>query len=85
MLMEMQICTFFQPDLVWRKQFTPLIGPMEVDKLDGMLKELKVKELDTQQVFYSSMFPSPPAHMEAQFADLLRDIGSWPTVPHDVS
>ena len=84
MIVEMQICTFFQPDLVWRAQFIPLIGPMEVDKLDNKLKDLKVKGLDTHQVFYSSMFPNPPQQLETNFADLMVDIGSWPTVPmHD--
>ena len=80
MLIEMQICTMFQPDLVWRKQFIPLLGPEEVDRLNSKLRELKVKGIYSQQVFYSSMFPSPPSHVEAEFADLLRDIGSWPTV-----
>ena len=76
----MQICTFFNPDLVWRKQFMPLIGPEEVNRLEIKLKELKVKGLDTLQVFYTSMFPNPPPHLENEFADLLRDIGSWPMV-----
>ena len=80
LMMEMQICTFFNPDLVWRMQFLPLIGPEEVNRLEIKLKELKVKGLDTLQVFYTSMFPNPPPHLENQFADLLRDIGSWPMV-----
>ena len=76
----MQISTFFQPDLVWRKQLLPLIGPVEVDKMDSKLKEMNMKGLDGLQVFYTSMFPSPPSKLEAEFADLLRDIGSWPQV-----
>ena len=80
LMMELQMCTFFNPDLVWRKQLMPLIGPEEVNRLDMKLKELKVKGLDTMQVFYTSMFPNPPPHLENKFADLLRDIGSWPMV-----
>ena len=80
MLMEMQICTLFHPDIAWRKQLAPLIGPEEVERLDRKLKDLKVKGLDSLHVFYTSMFPSPPSHMESKFADLLRDIGAWPTV-----
>ena len=84
MILEMQICTLFQPDIAWHEQFIPLIGPVEVDKLDNMLKDLKVRGLDTNQVYYSSMFPKPPKKLETHFADLLLDIGSWPTVPkHD--
>ena len=79
-LMDMQICTFFHPDLFWKKQLTPLIGQDEVERMDSKLKELNVKGLDTLKVFYTSMFPSPPYHMESKFADLLRDIGAWPTV-----
>jgi len=78
LLLEMQISTFFQPDLVWRKQLLPLIGPVEVDKMDSKLKEMHMKGLDGLQVFYTSMFPSPPSKLEAEFADLLRDIGAWP-------
>merc|ERR1712013_650019 len=42
LLLEMQISTFFQPDLVWRKQLLPLIGPVEVDKMDSKLKEMNM-------------------------------------------
>ena len=41
-LVEMQICTFFNPDLMWREQFIPLIGREEVDRLDKKLKSLNV-------------------------------------------
>jgi hypothetical protein len=65
-------------------QFIPLISPVEVDKLENKLKDLKVKGLDTRQVFYSSMFPNPPQQLETHFSELMMDIGSWPTVPqHD--
>ena len=80
LVLEMQISTFFQPDLMWKKQFTPLIGPLEVDRLEAKLKDLKVSGLNTQQIYYASMFPSPPSNVETEFADLLRDIGAWPTV-----
>ena len=48
--------------------------------MDSKLKELQMKGLDSLQVFYTSMFPSPPSQVEAEFADLLRDIGAWPMV-----
>ena len=41
-VVEMQICTFFNPDLMWREQFVPLMGQEEVDKLDKKLKSLNV-------------------------------------------
>ena len=78
MLMEMQICTFFNPDLTWREQLTPLIGQDEGCRLETKLREKNVTNLDSLQLSYTSMFPSPPNHLESQFADLLRDIGYWP-------
>ena len=42
MMMKMQICTFFNPLLMWREQLTPLMGQEEVDRLDGRLKELNI-------------------------------------------
>ena len=41
-LVEMQICTFFNPDLMWHEQFIPLMGQEEVDKLDKKLKSLNI-------------------------------------------
>ena len=41
-VVEMQICTFFNPDLMWREQFIPLMGQEEVVKLDNKLKSLNV-------------------------------------------
>ena len=80
--MEMQICTFFNPELTWTDQLTPIVGQKEVKKLQVKLAELHVPQtkLDTLQIFFTSMFPSPPPDLETCFADLLRDIGSWPLV-----
>jgi len=41
-IVEMQICNIFNPDLMWREQFIPLMGQGEVDKLDRKLKSLNV-------------------------------------------
>ena len=49
-------------------------------KLDTKLREMNVVNLDSLHVFYSSMFSSPPPHLENEFADLLSAIGSWPQV-----
>ena len=38
----MQICTFFNPNLLWRDQITPLIGREEVTKLERKLRSLNV-------------------------------------------
>ena len=82
--MEMQICTFFNPDLTWDEQFTPLMGEEEVERLQAKLLDMNLTHLDSMQVFFTSMFPSPPPHSERQFSDLLRDIGSWPLVCYNL-
>ena len=80
MLIEMHICTFFNPKLTWREQLAPVIGQDEVKKLDAKLHEINIPNLDSVHVFYSSMFSSPPPHLEDKFTELLRDIGDWPSV-----
>ena len=82
-MMEMQICTFFNPSLAWDEQLTPLMGEEEVETLKVKLMDMNLEHLDTMKVFFISMFPSPPPYSETQFADLMNDIGSWPMVSSD--
>ena len=42
MVMKMQICTFFNPTLIWKEQLTPLLGQEEVDRFDCQLKDLNI-------------------------------------------
>ena len=80
LVLEMHICTYFNPELTWRQQLRPLLGGEEVGKLDTKLKEMHVPSLDFVHVFYSSVFDTPPLHLNRRFAHLLRDIGTWPSV-----
>ena len=41
-LVEMQICAFFNPDMAWQEQLRPAIGCEEVAKLERKLKSLNV-------------------------------------------
>ena len=84
--MELQICTFFNPDLLWREQLTTLIGQEEVEKLDRKLKSLSVDGLDDLRIEYSDMFCSRPVQQLEPLLDIVRDIGSWPqvTYPHSL-
>ena len=84
--MELQICTFFNPDLLWREQLTTLIGQEEVEKLDRKLKSLSVDGLDDLRIEYSDMFCSRPVQQLEPLLDIVRDIGSWPqvTCPHSL-
>ena len=80
LLVELQICTFFNPDLLWREQLTTLIGQEEVEKLDRKLKSLSVDGLDDLRIEYSDMFCSRPVQESEPLLDIVRDIGSWPQV-----
>ena len=80
LLVELQICTFFNPDLLWREQLTTLIGQEEVEKLDRKLKSLSVEGLDDLRIEYSDMFCSRPVQDSEPLLDIVRDIGSWPQV-----
>ena len=77
--MELQICTFFNPDLLWKEQLTTLIGEEEVDKLDKKLKSLSVNGLDDLRIEYSDMFCGRTINESdsEQILDIVRDIGSW--------
>ena len=58
----------------------PVMGGEEVKKLNMKLNEMNVPNIDSVHVFYSSVFGNPPRHLHARFNDLIRDIGTWPTV-----
>jgi len=51
-LVEMQICTFFNPSLPWTQQITPLLGGEEVIRLQRKLRSLNVTGLDNIQLHY---------------------------------
>ena len=55
-LVEMQICSIFNPDLMWKDQVTPLIGQEEVGKLDRKLRSLNVTGFNKSSriAFFSS-------------------------------
>merc|ERR1719410_1465284 len=80
-LVELQICTIFNPDLFWRDQVAILLGIEEVDKLDRKLKTLNVSGLDDLKIEYVHMFTSPHITQSDSFLDTVRDIGSWPQDP----
>ena len=79
-MMEMQISTFFNPNLTWDEQLAPLMGEEEVEKLKGKFVEMNMKNLDAIRVSFVSMFPCPPPHSEIRFFHLMKEIGSWPMV-----
>ena len=78
--MELQICTFFNPDLLWQDQLTSLVGSEEVEKLHKKLKSLRVAALDDYHISYSDMFSKSLCDDTENFLEIVRDIGSWPQV-----
>merc|ERR1719474_2561662 len=76
-LVEMQICTFFNPDLMWREQFIPLMGREEVDKLDKKLKSLNVAGLDDLQVQWRHMFSQPHLDTTMNLQEVVKEVGGW--------
>lgn len=76
-IVEMQICNIFNPDLMWREQFIPLMGQEEVDKLDRKLKSLNVTNLDDLQVQYSLMFSQPSLQHTRQLTEVVKEVGGW--------
>lgn len=82
-LVELQICTFFNPDLLWQEQLTSLVGSEEVEKLNKKLKSLRVAALDDYHISYSDMFRKSLCDKTENFLEIIRDIGSWPQDPFE--
>lgn len=80
-LVELQICTFFNPDFMWQEQLTTLIGSEEVDKLDRKLKSLKVENLVDLRIKYSNIFSHK--NIPESFLDTVKDVGSWHQDPYE--
>merc|ERR1719422_1597419 len=49
-LLELQLCSTFNPDLQWTEQLSPLLGQEETDKLDNKLRSLNVTDLEGSQL-----------------------------------
>lgn len=79
-LVELQVCTFFNPDLLWGEQLSTLIGATEVEKLDRKLKSMEVKGLDDLKLSYLDMFSREDVTLSETFLEMVRDIGCWPQV-----
>lgn len=82
-MVELQICTFFNPDLLWQEQLTSLVGSEEVEKLNKKLKSLRVAALDDYHISYSDMFSKSLCDKTENFLEIIRDIGSWPQDPFE--
>jgi len=76
-LLELQLCSTFNPDLQWTEQLAPLLGQEETDKLDNKLRSLNVTDLDELHLSYLQFFPSYQHRDKARLLSLITEIGSW--------
>ena len=79
-MVELQICTFFNPDLMWRDQLSTFIGTQEIETLDRKLKSMEVQGLDDMKINYLDMFHPGDPDLAETFLEIVRDVGSWPQV-----
>ena len=79
-MVELQICTFFNPDLMWRDQLSTFIGTQEIETLDRKLKSMEVQGLDDMKINYLDMFHPGDPDLSETFLEIVRDVGSWPQV-----
>lgn len=82
-LVEMQICTFFNPNLLWRDQITPLIGREEVTKLERKLRSLNVTGLDDVRLDYEQFATACFLNSEKYMKDLIKYVSSAPQDPQE--
>jgi len=80
-LVEMQICTFFNPDLMWTDQITPLIGRDEVSKLERKLRSLNVTGLDDVRLDFDQF--TTAFSTDKYVKELVRYISSGPKDPQE--
>lgn len=76
-MLELQICTTFNPELLWTEQLTPILGQEEVDKLDNKLRSLNVTGLDQLQLIYNQFFQRPCMETDRHTGRQMVDIGIW--------
>jgi len=76
-LLELQLCSTFNPDLQWTEQLSPLLGQEETDKLDNKLRSLNVTDLDDLHLSYLQFFPNYQHRDEARLLSLISEIGGW--------
>jgi len=76
-LLELQLCSTFNPDLQWTEQLAPLLGQEETDKLDNKLRSLNVTDLDDLHLSYLQFFPSYQHRDKTRLLNLITEIGSW--------
>jgi len=76
-LLELQLCSTFNPDLQWTEQLAPLLGQEETDKLDNKLRSLSVADLDELHLSYLQFFPSCQEQDTTRLMGLIHEIGSW--------
>lgn len=82
-LAEMQICTFFNPDLQWTEQIAPLLGREEVTRLERKLRSLNVTGLDDIRLYYDQ-YSTVVATSDKYVKDLVRFISTSPQDPPEL-
>ena len=71
-------CCMFDKNITWTKQLSPLLGVMEVQKLDAKLRSLTVTGLDSLHLTFDMFFPAQ--HQENTVGGLVVRVGSWAEV-----
>jgi len=74
-ILELLICTIFNPNLTWTQQFAPLLGQEEVERLRNKLASLNLTGLEHVHLTYQQFFPSSTLEKDSMADQLMREIG----------
>ena len=74
-------CSMFPVHLQWTMQLSPLLGELEVEKLDTKLRSLNVTGIDNLHLDYGQFFTVQASEGESErLVKLINNIGSWQQV-----
>merc|ERR1719210_1387325 len=78
-------CSMFPLHLQWTMQLSPLLGELEVEKLDTKLRSLNVTGIDNLHLDYGQFFTVQASEGESErLVKLINNIGSWQQDPTEL-
>ena len=77
-------CSMFPVHMQWTMQLSPLLGELEVEKLDSKLRSLNVTGIDNLHLDYGQFFNVQSSELDSErLLRLINNIGAWHQVTRD--
>jgi len=78
-------CSMFPVHMQWTMQLSPLLGELEVEKLDSKLRSLNVTGIDNLHLDYGQFFHVQSSELDSErLLRLINNIGAWHQDPTEL-